>query len=103
MDANARRAESHGDLHPLFAVVHRHLTLGRVGVIETVPAAHGNINDARARLLHGRAELAEVGRLRRTEVIAQGLDLAHVEFLDDHRGEVFEVYSRLLRVARPAV
>ena len=37
------------------------------------------------------------------EVIAQGLDVAHVEFLDDHRGEVFEVYSRLLRVARPAV
>ena len=103
MDANAGRAESHGDLHPLFAVVHRHLAPGRVGVVETVPATHGDINDVRARLLHGGAEHAEVGRLRRTEVIAQGLDVAHAEFLDDHRGEVFEVHSRLLGVARPAV
>src|ERR1022692_1838030 len=75
MDANAGRADRHGDVHPFLAARDGFVEMGGIGIVQAAADAGGDVHDVRMGLLDRAPEFVQVGWLGGWKMPAEGLDV----------------------------
>jgi hypothetical protein len=98
MLANAGRSDDTCNIDPFAAKVDTSFARGKVRSVE-VAAGQTEVNDMRMGLLDCTPERVKIRRIRRAEVITQGVDVVDSKFRSDYSRKLGQVHAWLAAIS----